>query len=105
MKNLFGFKIFVAVLALFVTIGAIDASAQTRRRRHVVRRTTTSRPLVRSYVVPRGQILRARINQTLTSKTSRVGDTFTADVTEPVYSQTGAIVIPTGSALTGRVNA
>lgn len=107
MKNLFRFKIFVAVLVLFVMLGAIDASAQTRRRRKpVIRRSTAVKrvPAVRSYLVPSGQILRARINSTLSSKTSRVGDTFTANVTEPVYSETGVIVIPTGSTLTGRVN-
>lgn len=107
MKNLFRFKIFVAVLALFVMLGAIDASAQTRRRRKpVVRRSTAVKrvPVVRSYTVPSGQILRARINSTLSSKTSRAGDTFTANITEPVYSETGVMVIPTGSTLTGRVN-
>lgn len=111
MKNLFKFKIFVAVLALLTMFGAIDASAQTRKKRPVirkstvVRRTTVARtPVVRSYTVPSGQVLRARINDTLTSKTSRVGDTFTANVTEAVYSDSGAIVIPTGSTLTGRVN-
>lgn len=110
MKNLLKLKIFGGmVLALFGLIGAIDASAQTRRkpvirRSTAVRRTTPARPIVKTYTVASGQILRARINSTLTSKTARVGDTFTADVTEPVYSSTGVMVIPTGSVMTGRVN-
>ncbi|MGI8493684.1 MAG: LysM peptidoglycan-binding domain-containing protein [Pyrinomonadaceae bacterium] len=108
MKNLSRFKIFVAVLAFLTLFGAIDASAQTRRkRRPVIRRSTVVKrttPTVRSYMVASGQVLRARINSTLTSNTSRVGDTFTADVTEPVYSNGGVMVIPTGSVLTGRVN-
>ncbi|MGI8468042.1 MAG: hypothetical protein ACR2N3_06275 [Pyrinomonadaceae bacterium] len=109
MKNLYKFKIFVAVLALLTMLGAINASAQTRKRRPIIRkstvvRRTTARPTVRYYTIASGQILRARINSTLTSKTARVGDTFTADVTEPVYSSTGVMVIPTGSVLTGRVN-
>jgi hypothetical protein len=33
-----------------------------------------------------------------------VGDTFTATVTEPVYSSTGVLVVPEGSTLTGRVD-
>lgn len=108
MKNLYNFKILAAVLALLTIFGAIDASAQTRRkpviRRTTVRRSTVTRPAIRSYTVASGQVLRARINETLTSKTARVGDSFTANVTEPVYSDTGVMVIPTGSVLTGRVN-
>jgi hypothetical protein len=45
------------------------------------------------------------MNNTLNSKTARVGDRFTATVTEPVYSDSGVMVIPTGSTLTGRVDA
>ena len=109
MKNLYKFKIYATLLALIVMLGAIDASAQTRRRRPVIRKSTAARRAAAVnrttfYTVARGQILRARINDTLSSKTARIGDTFTADVTEPVYSETGAIVIPTGSVLTGRVN-
>lgn len=110
MRNSFRFKSFAAVLALLVTLGAaFDASAQTRRRRPVLRRSTVVRrtpvaPAVRYYTVAGGQVLRARINNTLNSKTSRVGDTFTATVTEPVYSDSGVMVIPSGSTLTGRVS-
>jgi hypothetical protein len=45
------------------------------------------------------------MNQTITSKKARVGDTFTTTVTEPVYSSNGVVVIPTGSIITGRVDA
>ena len=34
------------------------------------------------------------MNSTISSKTARVGDTFTANVTEPVYSNNGVLVIP-----------
>ena len=108
MKNLYKFKIYATLLVLIVMLGAIDATAQTRRRRPAIRKSTAAKRAVvnrtRFYTVPRGQILRARINDTLSSKNARVGDTFTANVTEPVYSETGVIVIPTGSVLTGRVN-
>lgn len=109
MKNLFKFKFFVAALALFTLFGAIDASAQTRRKpvikkRTVVRKAVVTKPAIKYYAVASGTVLRARLNNTLNSKTSRVGDTFTATVTEPVYSETGTMVIPTGSTLTGRVN-
>jgi hypothetical protein len=44
------------------------------------------------------------MEETINSKTARVGDRFTTKVTEPVYSSTGVVVIPTGSIVTGRVN-
>lgn len=102
MKNLAKFKILTAVIALFTIFGAIDASAQ--RRKPVIRRTTSRPAVTRYYSVPSGTKLRVRMNNTLTSKTARVGDTFTANVTEPVYADSGAIVIPSGSTVTGRVD-
>jgi hypothetical protein len=106
MKNLLRFKMFVAVLALVTMLGAIDASAQTRRKKPVIRKAVVTKraPVIRAYSVASGTVLRARINNTLSSKTARVGDTFTATVTEEVRSTTGVLVIPTGSTLTGRVN-
>jgi len=44
------------------------------------------------------------MNQTLNSRSARVGDTFTTTVTEPVYSTNGVVVVPIGATLTGRVN-
>lgn len=109
MKNLLKFKLLVAILALFTVFGGIDTLAQTRRRpvirkKTVVRKATVVRPAVRYYTVASGNTLRVRMNNTLNSKTARVGDRFTATVTEPVYSDTGTLVIPTGSTLTGRVD-
>ena len=44
------------------------------------------------------------MNDELSSKTARVGDRFTVTVREHVYSSTGAVVIPDGSELIGRVD-
>jgi hypothetical protein len=44
------------------------------------------------------------MNDTIGSKTARVGDRFTTTVTEPIYASTGAVVIPSGSTITGRVD-
>jgi hypothetical protein len=44
------------------------------------------------------------MNNSINSKRTRVGDTFTTTVTEPVYSNTGQVVIPTGATVTGRVD-
>lgn len=97
----------LAVLLSLVTFSVADLSAQTRRRpalrkKAVVRRTIP--PAVRLYTVSSGERLRVRMNSTITSKTARVGDTFTANVTESVYSNNGVVVIPEGSRVTGRVN-
>ncbi len=45
------------------------------------------------------------MNETVSSKTARVGDRFTTTVTEPVYSNTGVVVIPSGSEVVGKVTA
>ena len=86
---------------------AVDLSAQTRkkpviRKRPVAKKTV---PAPRLYTVERSERLRARMNSTINSKTARIGDTFIANVTEPVYSNNGVLVIPSGSKLTGRVDA
>lgn len=99
----------LGILVALITIsGVLDMSAQTRRRpvlrrRAVVRRTVPV-TTVRLYTVERGKRLRARMNDTLSSKTARVGDKFTANVTESVYSSNGVVVIPEGSELFGRVD-
>ena len=108
MKRLGKISIFAVLLSLISVSTAIDLSAQTRRRpalrkRPVVRRAVV--PTVKLYTVDRNERLRARMNSTINSKTARVGDTFTANVTEPVYSNNGVMVIPSGSRLTGRVDA
>ena len=70
------YPILIAVLAITVLVSTSpDASAQTKRR------TTTTRRVVP--LVPVGTDLKVRINDTLSSKDSRVGDRFTATVVDP----------------------
>lgn len=98
-------KAVCALLALFLAIGAGEAMAQKRpviKKKPVVKRKIV--PRVPVYSVVSGTVMRVRMNRTLTSKTANVGNTFTATVTEPVYSSNGVVVIPVGSTLTGRVN-
>ena len=97
----------LAVLVSFVTLSAsLDLTAQTRKRPVLRKKAAVKRtvPAVKLYSVASGERLRARMNSTINSKTARVGDTFTANVTEPVYSTNGVLVIPSGSRLTGRVD-
>jgi hypothetical protein len=53
-------------------------------------------------VIPEDTILHMRMNDSLSSKTSRVGDRFTATVTEPVIID-GKVAIPAGATVQGRV--
>jgi hypothetical protein len=99
-------KLVIPVLAFVVLGGTIDSLAQTRkpvlRRRTPVRRVA---PAPQTFAVPAGTTLHVRINQSLNSKMSHIGDRFTATVVDPVYSSNGVLVIPQSSTLTGRVNA
>ncbi|MCY7377485.1 MAG: hypothetical protein LH472_16125 [Pyrinomonadaceae bacterium] len=109
MKRSFNFKFIAAILAAFFVFGTVDGLAQKRKpviRKTTVRKKTTvaARPVVKLYTVASGERFRVRMNETISSKTAQVGDKFTANVTEPVYSNTGIVVIPTGSTVTGRVD-
>lgn len=97
---------FLVLLALVVSTAA-PALAQTKRRvRRPVRRVATKpvviKPAVVYYNVKAGEILRVRMNQTISSESARVGDQFSTTVVEPVYAG-GVEVIPAGSVVTGRV--
>lgn len=110
MKNL---KFIAVLLSLLLTMGATDSLAQTKkttRKKPVLKKTTVVKkvpvvPAVKLYTVETGQKLRVRLNNTLNSKTAKVGDKFTATVTEAVYSDSGVVVIPSGSTVTGKVDA
>lgn len=107
MKRIIDLKVFATLLAaIVVALGATDTFAQ--KRKPVIKRKTTVKRIVKPaeplFKVDSGTVVRARMNQTLTSKTAKAGDTFTATVTEPVYSDNGVVVVPTGSTITGRVD-
>ena len=71
----------MVIMAIF-TLTLVVVEAQTRRRprlRRSVRRATVA-PLL----VPVGTNLKVRLEDTLSSKDSRVGDRFTATVLDPV---------------------
>jgi hypothetical protein len=77
MKNQkFGFLALVVIAALFSS--AVLVSAQTKPT--AKKRTTTRRV---APLVPVGTNLKVRLNDTLSSKDSRVGDRFTATVVDP----------------------
>ncbi len=104
-------KYLIAFMTVFLVFGGSEAFGQSKRKPVLHRKTThkkTVKPAVPAepmYAVAAGTTLHVRMNSTLSSKTATVGQTFTATVTEPVYSSTGVVVIPSGSTVTGKVTA
>jgi hypothetical protein len=84
------------LLALtFLLSSVLPATAAQKKRR-------VRKPAVRYYTVPTNTIIRVRLDQELSSKTARVGDRFSSEVTDPVNSA-GVEVIPAGAKVWGRV--
>ena len=110
MTKLINVKNFLMLLALISLMGSVDAFGQRRtvKKKPVLRKKATVHRTVvapKLYAVNSGTRLHARINETINSKTARIGDRFTATVTEPVYSSNGVLVIPASTTVVGRVDA
>ncbi len=107
-KRLSRFSVGLFVLIALIASTVAPTLGQTSKRRPRLRRS--SRPAVKVVKAPQiiyynvnsGQVIRVRMNQTITSETARVGDQFTTTVVDPVYAG-GVEVIPAGSSITGRV--
>ena len=106
MKAVSFLKFFLLAAVMLSTVSFADA--QVRRKRPVLRKkTTVVRKVVPKtvyYTVASGTRIRVRSEDVLSSKTNRVGDTFETRTVEPVYSTNGAVVIPEGSTIVGRVD-
>lgn len=85
------------LILVLVAGSVVPAFAAGQRRR-------ARRPAVRYYTVPANTVIRVRMNEALNSKTARVGDRFSATVTEPTHSG-GTEVIADGAKIWGRVTA
>ncbi|MBK8465050.1 MAG: hypothetical protein IPL32_04395 [Chloracidobacterium sp.] len=104
MKQVLRIRNLTAFLALFIAITALPAFSQTKKPVLKSKPAAKKKVTYPVYTVATGTTIRSRINETLTSKTAKVGNTFTVTVTEPVYSTNGVVVVPVGSTVTGRVN-
>jgi hypothetical protein len=104
-KRISAVRLCVLSLAMLMLAGSIETFSQVRKP--VLRKRAPARkviPAPKLFLVPAGTRLRVRINETITSKTARAGDRFTATVVDPVYSSSGVLVIPQSSTVTGRVD-
>lgn len=84
------------LVSLLASMGAAGATQQNRPR-YGGRQTPAG-----SGVIPENTIISVRMDSTLTSRSNRVGDRFTATVTVPVIVD-GARVIPAGAIVEGHV--
>src|SRR5262244_3330446 len=78
MKSVYARSVLVA-FALLLAVPMFVSAQTTKPRLH--RSTTTTRRIVP--LVPVGTDLKVRLNDTLSSKDSRIGDRFTATVISP----------------------
>lgn len=92
----------IFLLFALVSGTVLPAVAQTRRTR-LTRPGRRAAASVRYYTINANQSIRVRMNETISSATARVGDTFTTTVVDPVYSA-GTELIPSGSIIVGRVD-
>ena len=97
----------VLVMFALILVAVIPASAQRRRartRRAAPRVARVTTPPVRFFTVPADTVIRVRMDSQMSSRSARVGDRFSATVTEPVYGgESGLEVVPVGSKIWGRV--
>lgn len=92
------------VLVALIASAVVPALGQSKRRppRRPTRVVVKKIPPVRYHTLNSGQVIRVRMNQTMTSETARVGDQFTTTVVDPIYAG-GLEVIPAGSSIVGQV--
>jgi hypothetical protein len=76
--------------------GASDQAAQNNQS------ATTSQPASGGDVAASTE-LRATLDTPLSTKTSKVGDTFTSTLVEPIHASGGQVAIPAGSKIHGEV--
>jgi len=101
-KKLIARAISLLVLVAILAGTVLEVSAQRRRRPR--RRAVVRKVVVPTYTVAANTVIRVRLNEQLSSRTARVGDRFSANVTEPVHATGGVEVIPVGSKVWGRVS-
>lgn len=91
-------RLMALAAVIFLISGLSTASFSQQSRPRYNQRSTAGG----GWSLPPDTVIIMRMEQTLNSKRSRVGDRFTASVTVPVEAN-GRVVIPTGTIVEGRV--
>ncbi|HSH46348.1 MAG TPA: hypothetical protein VK966_10945 [Longimicrobiales bacterium] len=76
---------------------------QPERERQPAPRPSPPQPSTVTMSVPAGTTLAIRMNDELSTETSRPGDAFTATLSDPVLDAAGNVIIPAGATVRGRV--
>ncbi len=99
MKSKTSLMLAVSAVLSVAMIAALSVKtfAQDSRPRY-----NSAQPVERGWTLPPDTVISVHMNGTLSSRTARVGDKFTATVTVPVYLD-GRTVIPAGTIVEGRV--
>ena len=85
-------KLFTLLFVFGVIAGGFQtASAQAKKKKIVY------------YSIKAGTVFHVRLESKLSSKTSKVGDTFRTTTRDPIYSANGVELVPSGSTIYGRV--
>lgn len=96
----------LTVLIALVAGSVMPAFGQRRRTRRTPRLGKYTRPVAPAtpvyHTVSANQIIRVRMEDTITSRNARVGDRFRTIVVDPIYAG-GVEVIPAASTIVGRV--
>lgn len=98
-------NILLTATAAAVVIAPLGIDALGQAKRPVIKRAAKRPAATTAFTVPSGTRIRVRMNETLHSRSAKAGDRFTVTVREPVYASNGAIVVPVGSEIIGRVDA
>lgn len=88
------------------TMLCVAMLASCRSADVVSTRTSTIQPApapADARMLPASSLLTVELDNTLSTRTSRIGDRFTARVINPIVAQNGAVVVPRGAVVRGTV--
>ena len=91
----------LAVAAAVAVAGCASRQVEVESGGEVIAPATSTS----SNVLASGSIMEVQLNQSLSTETNKVGDTFTANVVGNVTTSSGAVIIPAGSVVYGKVSA
>ena len=91
-------KAIPAILALAALTGACSRATSVESGGEVVAATP-----VNASSLPTGSVVNVTLDQQVGTKTSKVGDTFTATVTDAIVASNGQTVVPAGTKVYGKV--
>lgn len=91
----------VVVLAALASVGCASRQVEMESGGEVVSPVTSTS----SNVLANGATMEIQLNNSLSTEGNKVGDTFTASVVNHVTTTSGAVVVPAGSVVSGRISA